>query len=172
MLSGCFFNADYGGGNYTCSDGVCPAGLVCAQNECVTERKDAAIDTPVVLDAMPRAGVCSDPQPFPSTGGMTGGTTTGRANNVASMCAGFIQNGVDVVYKIQDATGPILVTVTGFSTVTAYAITSCAPTAACVSNMTAIPGNPLSIPSGSYFIVVDSSNAGASGNYTLKLEVQ
>jgi hypothetical protein len=38
--------------------------------------------------------------------------------------------------------------------------------------MTAIPGNPLSIPAGSYFIVVVSATAAASGTYTLTLEVQ
>lgn len=171
-LAGCFFDADYSRGHYTCSDGVCPSGLACVQGECVMERRDAAIDTMGAVVDGSYAATCSNPQPFPATGGMTGGTTMGRANNVASMCAGSIQNGVDAVYKIEDATGPILVSVTGTFAVTAYAITSCAPPSACVSNMTAVPGNPLSIPAGSYFIVVDSANAAASGTYTLKLEVQ
>ncbi len=173
FMGGCFFSADYGGGHYTCSDGVCPSGLSCVQGECVTERKDAAvIDSMSVIDAPPRAGVCSDPQPFPPTGGMTAGTTTGRANNMTSMCDGAIQNGLDAVYKIEATTGPILVTVTGSFAVTAYAITTCTPTAACLSDTTAVPGNPLSIPAGTYWIVVDSVNPAASGNYTLKLEVQ
>jgi hypothetical protein len=173
-LSGFLFNADYGDGHYTCSDGVCPSGLSCVQNECVSEvRKDATIDTPVVFDdAPPRPAVCSDPQLFPPTGGMTGGTTVGRANNMTSMCANAIQNGLDAVYKIENTTGPILVTVTGSFAVTAYAVTTCTPTTACVSNKAAVPGNPLSIPAGTYWIVVDSVNPAASGNYTLKLEVQ
>lgn len=172
-LTGCFFNADYGSGHYTCTDNICPSGLVCVQNECVTERKDAAIDTTLVVDAPPGAATCSDPQLFPPTGGMTAGTTTGRANNVASMCAGSIQNGLDAVYKIEATTGPILVTVTGSFAVTAYALTTCVPaTTMCVSNTTAVPGNPLSVPAGTYWIVVDSANAGMSGDYTLKLEVQ
>ena len=177
LLSGCFFNADYGGGHYTCSDGVCPTGLSCVQGECMSEvPKDAMIDTPVVFnDAPPRAATCSDPQLFPPTGGMTGGTTMGRSNTVSSMCAGSNQLGPDAVYKIEATTGPVLVTVTGSFAVTAYALTSCMQTPAtpaCVSNMTAVPGNPLSIPSGTYWIVVDSANSAASGTYTLKLEVQ
>ena len=177
FVGGCFFNADYSSGHYTCSDGVCPTGLSCVQGECVSEvRKDAMIDAPIVFeDAPPRSAVCSDPQLFPSTGGMTGGTTMGRSNTVSSMCAGSNQLGPDAVYKIQDATRPILVSVTGSFAVTAYALTSCAVTPAtpsCVSNTTAVPGNPLSLPAGTYFIVVDSANSAASGTYTLKLEVQ
>jgi hypothetical protein len=173
-LTGCFFEADYSRGHYTCSDGVCPSGLSCVQGECVMERKDAAIDTMVVIDGS-YAATCSNPQPFPATGGVTGGTTTGRSNTVSSMCAGSVQTGVDAVYQIVGATGPILVTVTGSFAVTAYALTSCdstPATPACVSNTTAVPGNPLSIPAGSYFIVVDSANAGASGTYTLNVDVQ
>jgi hypothetical protein len=174
LLSGCFFEADYSRGHYTCSDGVCPSGLACVQSECVTERKDAAIDTTTVVDGM-YAATCSNPQPFPSTGGMTGGTTAGRSNTVTSMCGGAIQNGTDAVYKIEDATDPILVSVTGSFAVTAYALSSCpaAPaTPACETNMTAVPGNPLALAAGTYWIVVDSANAAASGTYTLKVEVQ
>lgn len=174
-LTGCFFDADYRGGQYTCRDGICPTGLACVKGACVTPIvADAAVDT-MVLDASPRAAVCSDPQPFPSTGGMTAGTTAGRANTVTSTCNGFVQNGTDAVYKIEAAAGPILVSVTGSFAVTAYALTTCAATPAtpmCVSNLTAVPGNPLSIPAGTYWIVVDSANAAAAGTYTLKLEVQ
>jgi hypothetical protein len=174
-LTGCFFEADYSRGHYTCSDGVCPSGLSCVAGECVTERKDAAIDTMGLIDAKPHFATCSDPQPFPATGGMTAGTTAGRMNSVTSMCAGSVQTGTDAVYKIEDAAGPILVSVTGSFAVTAYALSSCAAapaTPSCETNKTAVPGNPLSIPAGSYFIVVDSANAAASGTYTLTLEVQ
>lgn len=176
-LTGCFFDADYRGGQFTCSDNICPTGLTCENAVCVTPPmvRDAAIDT-AVMDAMPRAAVCSDPQPFPSTGGMTAGTTAGRSNTVTSTCNGSVQNGSDAVYKIDATTGPILVSVTGSFAVTAYAlVTTCATTPAtpmCVSNITAVPGNPLSIPAGTYWIVVDSANAAAAGTYTLKLEVQ
>src|SRR4051812_47210074 len=106
MLTGCFFEADYGGGHYTCSDNVFPSGLVCVQNACVTERRDAApIDMAAVfMDAPPRAATCADPQLFPSTGGMTGGTTTGRMNTVSSSCNGSVQLGTDAVYKIEATT--------------------------------------------------------------------
>jgi hypothetical protein len=173
FIGGCFFDADYSSGHYTCTDGVCPSGLVCVERQCVMERKDAAvIDTMSVVDAKPHAATCADPQPFPSTGGMTGGTTVGRANNMTSMCAGAIQNGLDAVYDIGPTTGPILVSVTGSFAVTAYAVSTCTATTACVSNTTAVPENPLSIPAGTYWIVVDSVNPAASGTYTLTLEVQ
>ena len=172
-LGGCFFDADYRRGHYTCSDGVCPTGLICVQGVCESERRDAATDTATFDDAPPRAATCSDPQPFPSTGGMTAGTTTGHPNNVAPMCNGSVQNGTDAVYQIKNTTGPVLVTVTGAFSVTAYAVSSCTPpSTTCVSNATAVPGNPLSLPAGSYFLVVDSAFAAMSGDYTLKLEVQ
>lgn len=176
FVDGCFFDADYGGGHYTCSDNICPAGLICDNGECVSElRKDAAIDTMSTIDARVAAAVCDDPQLFPTAGGMFSGTTTGRSNTVSSNCAGSNQLGPDAVYKIEDTTRPVLITVTGSFAVTAYALSGCSvspATPACVSNKTAVPGNPISIPAGTYFIVVDSANAGMSGNYTLRLELQ
>ena len=131
------------------------------------------MDTLTVMVAQARAATWSDPKPFPSSGGRTAGTTVGRANTVSSMCAGSIQNCTDAVYSITGTTGPILISVSASFAATAYAMTTCVPsTTMCVSNMTAMPGNPLSVPAGAYLIVVDSANAGLSGDYTLKLEVQ
>src|SRR4051812_33166547 len=48
FAAGCVFSADYGGGQYRCTDGKCPSGLVCsAEQRCVTSiPHDAPLDIP------------------------------------------------------------------------------------------------------------------------------
>jgi hypothetical protein len=181
-LAGCFFDADYRGGQYNCSDGICPTGLICsAQKVCVDPRIDAAVDTTdgPTFDAPPRAATCADPQPFPATGGMASGTTSGRNNTVSSMCSGSIMTGADAVYRVDATNGKhLLVSISGFTNVAAYVTAPCSTqpaTPACIGSNAAIPGNPINVTAsftGQYFIVVDSANAGASGSYTLTLDVQ
>ncbi|HTL35910.1 MAG TPA: hypothetical protein VL326_22425 [Kofleriaceae bacterium] len=183
--SGCFFDADYRGGHYTCKDGVCPSGLTCsAAQECVELRKDAASDVSDApsdgpfFDAPPRAATCADPQPFPATGGMAAGSTASRNNLVTAMCSASVMNGKDAVYRIDVQAGAhILVSVSGFTSVAAYVLAPCsaAPaTPSCIGSNAALAGNPINVTAsfaGQYFIVVDSANAGSSGTYTLTVDV-
>jgi hypothetical protein len=182
-FAGCFFDADYRGGRYTCKDGLCPSGFTCnADQVCIDPRDDASVDDgrsdgPTV-DAPPRAATCADPQPFPAAGGSTSGTTTGRSNTVSSMCSGSVMNGADAVYRVDTAAGAqLLVSISGSFAVSAYVIAACnvsPATPACIGTMAATPGNPINVTTsfaGEHFIVVDSANAAANGTYTLTLDV-
>ena len=174
LVGACSFDASYGGGTYTCSDGVCPSGYTCsAAKKCVPPGMlDAGVD------ARPAALTCSDPGPFPVTGGMTAGTTSGRSNTVSAMCGGFIMNGPDAVYRVELATTKQLtISLTASYAANAYVIAPCqvAPaTPACETNTLASPGNPLvvSAAAGAHYIVVDGGNAALSGMYSLTLAVQ
>jgi hypothetical protein len=180
-FAGCFFDADYRGGHYTCTDGVCPSGFTCsAQKECVEPQKDASVDVNdgPIFDAPPRAATCADPQPFPAAGGTASGTTAGRSNTVSAMCSASVQTGTDAVYRVDVQSGAhLLVGISGFTNVSAYVIAPCSispATPACVGSNAASAGNPINVTAsftGQYFIVVDSANAGSSGTYTLTLDV-
>ena len=180
-FAGCFFDADYRGGRYTCKDGVCPTGFSCnAQQVCVEPGDGGIVDDArdaSTVDAPPRAATCADPQPFPMTGGMAAGTTTGRNNTVSSMCSGSVMTGADAVYRIDaTATDQLLVSISGNFAVSAYVLAPCSispATPACIGSMAATPGNPINVTAsftGQYFIVVDSANAAANGTYTLTVQ--
>jgi len=174
LVGACSFDAPYGGGHYTCSDGVCPAGYTCSPaKQCVQGgTNDAAID------GRPAALTCSDPGPFPATGGMTSGTTASRSNTVSASCGGAVMNGPDAVYRIQLAGAKQLtVSLTASYAASAYVIAPCqlAPaTPACQSDTAAAAGSPLvvSLGAGTYFIVLDGVNAAIGGTYTLTVAVQ
>ena len=171
VLGGCWFDADYGGGHYTCSDGVCPSGLTCRAAVCVAPGDAAMPDAPAAIDARIAAATCADPMPFPATGGSLSGSTTGRGNTVTASCAGFVMNGKDAVYRIDTAAGDhLLVALTG--ALQAYLIAPCtaAPaTPACVGNVVATAGNPIDVATagGAQFIVVDDANPATDGAFTL-----
>jgi hypothetical protein len=172
VLSGCWFDADYGNGHFTCTDGVCPGGQVCNAAKVCVAPGDGGVDAPGP-DARIAAATCADPMPFPATGGTFTGTTAGRQNLVTASCAGFVMNGLDAVYRIDTAAGDhLLVTITGG--LQAYVITPCtaAPaTPACVGNAVASAGNPIDVTTaaGPQFIVVDDANPATSGPYTLSV---
>ena len=175
VLGGCWFDADYGGGHYTCSDGVCPSGLTCKAAVCVAAgTADAALpDGPAAIDARIAAATCADPMPFPAIGGTLSGSTTGRANTVTASCAGFVMNGKDAVYRIDTAAGDhLLIALTG--ALQAYAIAPCTPTPgtpACLGNVVATAGNPIDVTTagGAQFIVVDDANPATDGAFTLTI---
>jgi hypothetical protein len=176
-VGACVFDADYTKAHVTCSDGKCPSGLACVANACVVPHQDAAVDT--LVDAPPAALTCSDPGPFPASGGMTSGTTAGRANTVSSSCNGTVMTGTDAVYRIDLAAGAhatFTVTAASFP-IAIYALAPCtlAPaTPTCIDNSYATSGAPTTITAasaGTYFIVVDGTNAGLSGTYTFGIAV-
>src|SRR3954469_20597990 len=148
FAAGCVFSADYGGGQYRCTDGKCPSGLVCsADQRCVTSiPHDAPPDIPeaVPIDGPPAALTCVDPGPFATAGGTANGTTAGRSSTISASCSGFVMNGADAVYRITAAAGDsFLISVTGLK---AYAIAPCTitpSTPACLGNALASPGNPI-----------------------------
>jgi hypothetical protein len=173
FAAGCVFDADYSKGHYACSDGKCPSGLACESNACVVPRHDAAVDT--VIDAPPAALTCSDPGPFPASGGSASGTTAGRTNTVSASCNGTVMNGTDAVYRLDLGAGAhATFTVTGASfPIAVYALTPCtlAPaTPACLDNVYATTGSPATVTAtsaGTYFVIVDGTNAGLSGTYAV-----
>ncbi|MBL0216604.1 MAG: hypothetical protein IPQ07_22320 [Myxococcales bacterium] len=183
FAGGCLFSADYGGGQFRCSDGRCPSGLVCsADQRCiaspVTDAPAAdASDGPVdAIDARLAALTCADPGVVAATGGSEPGTTAGRTSTISSSCGGFVMNGADAVYRLTAALGDsYLIGITG---VKAYVIAPCSvspATPVCLGNTFASPGNPISITTtfaGQHFIVVDHENAATTGAYTLTVTKQ
>lgn len=176
VAGGCVFSADYGGGQYRCSDGKCPSGLVCSTDQlCVASQ---AIDAPAAdvgdapIDGPPPALTCADPGLVPAAGGTAMGTTAGRSSTISASCGGFVMNGSDAVYRLTSAAAGdmYLIAITG---VKAYVIAPCSPTPAtptCLGNALATPGNPISITTtfaGQHYIVVDHESPATSGAYTL-----
>ncbi len=180
LMSGCLFSADYGGGQYTCTDKKCPSGLSCVADKCVSP---SAIDAPVgdvlpdmMIDGRMAALTCVDPGLVPAAGGTEMGTTAGRTSTISAMCGGFVMNGNDAIYRLTVNAGDMyLVGITG---VRAYVIAPCsaAPaTPSCLGNAFAKDANPISFTaafSGQHFIVVDHENVATSGAYTLTVTKQ
>jgi hypothetical protein len=170
LVGACSFDASYGGGRYTCSDGVCPSGLVCTARMCVAP---GSADAPKV-DSRMYALTCGDPEPIASAGGAFTGTTTGRSNTITASCSGGIENGPDTVYRFDATTGDsITISVAASYAASAYAISPCSvtpATPACIGTMAATPGNPITLTAGftgPHFIVVDGINPAVDGSYTL-----
>jgi hypothetical protein len=170
LAAACVFDADYRGGTYRCSDGVCPSGLRCEAGACTSMSPvDAGADA--AHDSHVAALTCADP----GEAGSAASSTAGRGNTVSASCGGFVMNGPDAVYRVTANAGQhVMVSVTGRQ---AYLIAPCtlAPqTPACIGNALASAGNPISVvapASGSQFVIVDDSNAAASGAYTLEISV-
>jgi hypothetical protein len=181
VLAACGFNADYRGGAYLCSDGVCPAGQTCVAGTCRPDDalggSDAShVDGPP--DGPPAALDCADPGTL-STAGSATGSTADRTSMVSALCGGIIQNGGDAVYAIDVAAGSALhVSIAGDYPVDAYVLAPCEPspaTPSCEGNALAVPGTPIVVTpttAGQQFVVVDSEEAGSSGTYTLTVTIE
>ena len=175
LVGACFFQADYTGGHFRCTDGKCPSGLTCVEGTCGIPI-DARIDTPdTAIDAKQAALTCADPGPFPTAGGSASGSTNApHTNLITATCGGFVMNGNDAVYKIDAALGDhIALTIAGNFMVYAYAISPCMVSPAmpsCIGTMPASPGTPITITApatATYFLVVDAVNPAQHGSYTL-----
>ncbi|HUJ62955.1 MAG TPA: hypothetical protein VLX92_30840 [Kofleriaceae bacterium] len=176
VLAACSFDANYRGGRYACSDGVCPTGYTCsAAKQCVTGGDAGAVDA--TIDAPPHALTCADPAPFPAAGGATSGTTVGRNNTITAMCDGFVMNGPDAVYRVDTAAGAQLeVSLTASYAAAAYVISPCQTepaTPACEGNMLAEPASPLALApaAGTHYVIVDGTDAALDGTYVLTVTV-
>jgi hypothetical protein len=169
---GCRFDADYAGGHYACSDGVCPAGLACnSADECVPPSElDAQVP-----DGPPPALDCSEPGVIiPGAERTFTGDTTGDSNDITAPCDSRNMFGPEDVYAGTAIAGdPLHVIIESDDDVAAYVIITCAaspPT--CLGNSLATPGFPLDIPSlaaGNFYVVVDSELALGGGPYTLRV---
>src|SRR5262249_7617388 len=137
LVGGCVFRADYRSGEVHCSDGKCPSGLICRTEVCVDPRIDAAVDAPPdVPDAKPALLTCTEPGPFPATGGTATGSTATRTSMMSSMCGGFVMNGPDAVYRIDVGAGAHINL--SIDNLNAYVIVPCTPspgTPMCIGNM-------------------------------------
>jgi hypothetical protein len=168
----CSFDAPYGGGHYTCSDGVCPSGLVCTAGTCVVP---GMIDA-FVPDVRQAALTCADPGPIATAGGTFTGTTTARSNTVSASCSGGIMNAPDAVYRFDATLGDQLtIAIAASWAANAYAIAPCslAPaTPTCLGSTAATPSSSITITAGftgPHFIVVDGINPAVDGSYTLTI---
>jgi hypothetical protein len=182
LISGCWFDASYKSGQVTCSDGICPSGLVCTNAVCVapgdaSTHPDAKIDAPPDAPMQMAALTCADPGTFIADNTVTG-TTAGRTNTISASCGGTVMNGPDAVYKIAGTFGQML-TLTPHSSaypITAYVIAPCTTSGvpACLDNTYATDTVPvtLTIPATTdYFIIVDGGNAALSGAYSLTIAI-
>lgn len=175
-LSACRFEADYQGGTYRCSDGVCPDGLACVAEVCV----DPALADAGAPDAPPAARTCADPETLGSGAPVTvSGDTTGGTNHVSAMCGGGVLNAADEVFHLLAQAGEDLdVAITGDAILEAYVVSSCvAPptTPSCLGGATASAGNPIvltNLPTGDLFVVVDSDSAALGGSYELTVHLR
>jgi hypothetical protein len=174
-LSGCFFDAKYSEGVPCGDNNSCPSGLVCHLDRCVSMIPIDTVD-PEGIDAPMNAALnCADPGVFPTTGGQAMATTMGATSKMSSLCGGLVQNGPDRVYRItMNGSNMLRVTVDGGRK--AYVLASCMETPntqACVGNVRATMGNPITVTpaAGQAFVVVDDENAAASGAYTLTLTI-
>jgi hypothetical protein len=176
VASGCAFDADYQGGQTTCSDGRCPSGLVCsASHVCVApSTADAASD-----DGHVAALTCADPGELAS-GVAANGTTAGRTDAVSATCDGVIMNGPDAAYAIAIASGQSLVVgVTGSYAVSAYVLAACEPAPAmpaCVGNAYTTSGLAAATiapgAAGTFYVVVDGVEAALTGTYALTVTAE
>lgn len=182
MIAGaCSFHAVYTG-NYSCSDGECPAGYVCTPaKQCVKsgtiDAQGDAVDAPGDgVDAAQAPLTCAVPGMFGSAGGSASDTTTGRGDHVSAMCNGVVMNASDAVYKFDATLGQqVTVSIAASYAANAYVITPCtlAPnTPPCVGSAYASPGNPLAFSAPAtttYYLVVDNFNPNLYGPYTVTL---
>ncbi|HEX4452563.1 MAG TPA: hypothetical protein VH143_16915 [Kofleriaceae bacterium] len=175
IASGCVFDAAYKSGQTTCSDGVCPSGLVCsAAQHCVTpgQGSDAGTTIDAMHDAHVAALTCADPGELTSSIAVMD-STVDRSNTVDPMCGGGFMNGPDAVYAIAiDATQSLNVALTGSAELAAYVVATCSALS-CIGSAYAST-SPIDVSPGSagtYFVVVDSTLANGSGTYTLTVKV-
>ncbi|HEX5063990.1 MAG TPA: hypothetical protein VFV99_31640 [Kofleriaceae bacterium] len=180
LVGACSFDADYTSGTYSCSDDKCPSGLVCQNQLCVAERRDAAVDVVDTMQGDASDGQmaelsCALPGALAATGGADSGTTVDRTSHVGAQCGGFLMAAGDAVYRITPGAGKQMTisvsTMTTSFMVFAYVTTMC-PASVCSPNMVATPGNSLVVTTvaGPQYIVVDSYG-GMTGPYMLNVTV-
>jgi hypothetical protein len=177
VASGCVFDAAYKSGQTTCSDGVCPSGLVCsASRVCVTPGQGSDAGMTLIdaasHDAHVAALTCSDPGELTSAIAVTG-STNDRSNTVEPMCGGAIMTGPDAVYAIAiGASQSLDVALTGSADLAAYVVATCTQSS-CIGSAYAST-SPIDVSpgaAGTYYVVVDSEFADGSGAYTLTVTV-
>jgi hypothetical protein len=182
-LAGCGFDADYRGGTYRCSDGVCPSGLTCEAQICVAPRDGGpqGADAPKPPPDAMHALTCGDPGDV--TRGVTrtiSGTTAGGANHVSAACGAFVMNGPDDVFRVTAQAGDKLdVSISGDSVVRAYVLATCPSppaTPTCEGGTFTEPGVAgIALPSltaGTHYVVVDSENAALGGSYAVTVDLR
>jgi len=181
LASGCFFEADYAGPVRCGADQRCPTDRpICHQSLCVASLPDDALTPDVPADARMPAFTCGDPGRLPATGGMVMGTTAASAETtnpstyMSSSCGGFVNNGPDHVYRIDDLqAGQLEVEIIG--TLKAYVLDTCLPapnTPVCKGTVRATDSVPImvSVSAGTAYIVVDEEDPTATGAaYTLTI---
>jgi hypothetical protein len=174
------FEADYRGGEYRCSDGVCPEGLACVDQVCVEPGGgiDAGGDAGPI-DAELAALTCGDPGVIERGAPRSfSGSTDGALNHVSGSCDSHVFNGPDHVYRITAEAGDdVEVSIDATLDIDAYVIGPTCPappaTPTCAGGAFASPGVPLvltSVAAGDLFVIVDSELAAVGGDYELTVQ--
>lgn len=189
-LSGCSFDADYGGTSLACppSSPRCPDGYTCVNQVCTrdgttdagdaTDTSGADAGTCDLAAAEGTRDTCGQARDLTAAASAAGGTrvhgnTSGYANDLTPStlpdCTTSPEPGPDGIWRVSVTAGQTL-TVTfspeGWSG-DVYVIDACTSTATCEG------GGPMFSPvsvtptAGTYYIVVDSRMAGAAGCYAL-----
>ena len=158
----------------TCREGPCPEGLACVDMLCVTP-VDAAPDDMDAPDGPPPALTCADPGIIDPLGGSDSGNTMGRMNLVKAMCGGFVNNGLDVVYKMDVPSGTNLTVAISLGTRKAYVLSQCQEfPPQCLGNARAVMGSPIAVTTTtrpSFIVVDDESGSDAGGAYTVNVSL-
>ena len=167
IAAGCGFDADYTGATVTCADvdPRCPDGYQCVAGTCRTTAPPA-IDVTVTTTEVERYG-----------------DTTGYANDLAPSvlpgCTGSPEPGPDAVYRLALSAGDTLhaeLRTTGHDGAI-YLLDGCSLTATCRGGADALGAGAIDqatiaiTTTGTYYLVVDASSAGAAGCYALRMSI-
>src|SRR5262249_16424652 len=137
---------DYPSGSVTCREGPCPEGLACVDNVCVVPI-DAAPDGTDATDAREPSLTCVDPGTL-SLHMPVSDSTTGRMNLITAACGGFVNNGLDAVYKVDVPSGTQITLDIQQGSRKAYVLSLCQQspqTPNCIGNTRAVLGAPISV---------------------------
>lgn len=191
-LTACSFDADYGGTQLRCppSSPRCPDGYTCVNEMCTTGGATDAADDGVTTDAgtcdlaigegtRDTCGQARDLTPAATLAGGTTvyGNTTGYANDLTPStlpnCTTSPEPGPDAIWRVTITTGQTLALTfapEGFSG-DVYVIDACSATATCLGGGAMFTPVTLTPAAGTYYLVVDSRSAGASGCFALDVEI-
>lgn len=193
--SGCDFDVDYDGTRLRCSAAApdCPAGFRCVADVCTPSAEvdagggpDASVcQLAAQASANDRCAAALDltAAALAAGGTIAYGDTTGYAGDLAPTtlpgCTGSVAPGPDAIYRVTLAAGDALALSLAPQAHdgAVYLLDGCSLTAACrggadALGVGAIDATTIAITtSGTYYLVVDASAAGAAGCYALAVAI-
>lgn len=192
-LTGCSFDADYGGTNLRCpaSSPRCPDGYTCVNQVCTmggdddggaTDGSNADASSCQLATGEGTRDTCGQARDLTPDATQPGGTTvygntTGYASDLTPStlpdCTTSPEPGPDAIWRVTLTAGQSL-TVTlrpdGWNG-DVYVVDACTATADCVGGGAMFAPVTVMPAAGSYYIVVDSRSAGVSGCFALDVTI-